>query len=96
MNTLFTMMADQWSAFWKEVRNEGDGDALLPLLRPVAPYDGPVFQNPLTTLGIVLALVTTSGIAFAALGVLLVALLAMYFLLTEVLGISVEVRPFPV
>ncbi|MGH7819443.1 MAG: hypothetical protein ACREQ9_06710 [Candidatus Binatia bacterium] len=95
MSSLFSILTERWRAFWRELESDAEREGFLPLLRPVAPYDGPIFQNPLTTLGIVLALLATSGIAMAALGVLLVALLALYFLLTEVLGISIEVRPFP-
>ena len=96
MNRLFELLSAEVARFWNQIRDRGgDGEtAFLPLLRPVAPYDGPFLQSTLTTLGVLFALVATSGVALAALGVLLVAMLALWLLLTEVLGITIEVAPF--
>ena len=96
MSSLFTLLSGPLQTVWSALRKAGAEHGVLPLVRPVAPYDGSPLLAPLATLGIVLALVATSGIALAALGVLVLALLALWLLLTEVLGISIEVRPFPV
>jgi len=95
MNSLFALLKDQFLEIWKQVRAEGADSGYLPLLRPVAPYAGPPLLSPLTVLGVLLGLIVTSGVAVAALGVLLFALLALYLLLSEVLGITIEVKPFP-
>ena len=77
-----------WASF------EG-ASSYLPLLRPVAPFDGAPMLSPLTMLGVVIALASASGVALAAFGVLLLALLVIHLIFTEVLGITIELRPQP-
>jgi hypothetical protein len=93
MNTLFVFLRDQMLTFWKQLREQRPETGYLPLLRPVAPYDSPDVFSPLSAIGVLLALIVTSGIALGAMAILLAALLALYFLMTEVLGITVELRP---
>ena len=73
----------------KEVRGEG----MLALLRPVAPFNRPQFLAPAITIGALHGFLVLSGIAVASLGALLTALLALYLMLVQVFGVSVEVRP---
>jgi hypothetical protein len=73
----------------KEVRGEG----MLALLRPVAPFNRPQFLAPAITIGALLSFLVLSGIAVASLGALLTALLALYLMLVQVFGVSVELRP---
>jgi hypothetical protein len=96
------MMANSWleeisqqlrgvaDALWGEVRERG----LLPLIQPVAPYNETGFFQPAVTIGSVLSVVLLSGVAVTALGTLLVALIALYLLLVEVFGVTVELQPF--
>jgi len=56
---------------------------------------GPRALSPFSALGVFLALVVTSGVALGAFAVLLVASLVLYFLLSEVLGLDIELRPAP-
>jgi hypothetical protein len=95
VNALFSLLKEQVLEIWKQVRVEGGEAGFLPLLRPLAPYAGPPLLSPFSMLGVLLALVVSSGIAVAAFGVFLLALLALYVLFTEVLGITIEVKPFP-
>jgi hypothetical protein len=92
MNSLFTMLRGQLTGLWQEVRKRGD-ESYLRLLRPVAPYAGPEALSPVTMVGVMLGIVLSSGVALAALGVLLLALLVLYFLFTEILGLTIEVNP---
>ncbi len=78
--------------FWGEV----DVQRLLPLLRPVAPFDRPTFLTPAVTIGGLLSFLLLSGIAVGALGALLLALLGLYLLIVQVFGVSIEVNPFAV
>jgi hypothetical protein len=81
-----------WSvaeAFGKEVRGEG----MLALLRPVAPFNRPEFLAPAITIGALVAFLVLSGVAVGALGAFLTALLALYLLVVEVFGVSVELVP---
>lgn len=77
-------------ALWGEVRERG----ILPLLQPVAPYNQSALLQPAVTIGAVLSVALLSGVAVTALGTLLVALIALYLLLVEVFGVSVEFHPF--
>jgi hypothetical protein len=76
--------------FGKEVRGEG----VLALLRPVAPFNRPDFLAPAITVGALIGFLILSGVAVTALGALLTALLALYLLLVEVFGVTVELHPF--
>jgi hypothetical protein len=73
----------------KEVRGEG----MLALLRPVAPFNRPEFLAPAITVGALLGFLVLSGVAVASLGALLTALLALYLLLVQVFGVSLELHP---
>lgn len=72
-----------------EIRVNG----LMPLLAPVAPFDRPALLAPAVALGGLLGLALLSGTAISALGALLLSLLALYVLLVDVFGISVELTP---
>ncbi len=93
MSSLFTMLWEQLHGLWQQLRERGDARGVLPLLRPVGPYAGPEALSPITMLAVMLGILASSGVALAALGVLLLALLVLYFLFTEVLGLTVEVKP---
>ena len=59
---------------------------------PVIP--APTLVGPLLAIGSVIALALLSGLAVGSIATLLVALLALYLLLTEVFGVSLEISPF--
>jgi len=48
------------------------------------------------TVGALITFLMLSGVAVTALGALLTALLALYLLLVEVFGVTVELHPFGV
>ena len=73
----------------KEMRGEG----VLALLRPVAPFNRPNFLAPAITIGALISFLILSGVAVTALGALLTALLALYILLVEVFGVTIELHP---
>jgi hypothetical protein len=79
-----------FSSFGVEAREQG----LLTLLRPVAPFNRPGFLAPAVTIGALLTFLMLSGVAVTALGALLTALLALYILLVQVFGVTVELHPF--
>ena len=72
--------------FWGEVKTTG----LLPLLEPVPPFNRPGFMSPAVTVGGLIGILLLSGMAVTAFGSLLLTLLALYVLLVEVFGFSVE------
>jgi hypothetical protein len=76
-------------AFGVEARTQG----VLSLLRPVAPWNRPAFMAPVVTIGALLTFLMLSGMAVTALGALLTALLALYLLLVQVFGVSIELHP---
>jgi hypothetical protein len=77
-------------AFWGEVKQHG----LLPLLEPVPPFNKPGFLSPAVAVGGLIGVLLLSGMAVTAFGSLLLTLLALYLLLVEVFGFSVEVHAF--
>ena len=77
-------------AMWEEVRAQG----VLPLLQPVAPFNRPGFVAPAVAIGGLIGALLLSGLAVTALGSLLLALLALYLLLVQVFGLSIELHPF--
>jgi hypothetical protein len=76
-------------ALWGEVRERG----VMPLLQPVAPWNQPEFLQPAVALGGLLSIALLSGLAVTALGTLVVTLLALWVLLVEVFGVSIELTP---
>jgi hypothetical protein len=90
---LFEFLRGRAYEVWASIRSVDDPSAYLPLLRPVGPYDAGSALSPLASLGVLLALAVSSGVALASLGVLLLALLVIHVIFTEVLGITIEVRP---
>lgn len=75
--------------FWGEVKEYG----LLPLLEPVPPFNRGVL-SPAVAVGGLLGIILLSGMAVTAFGSLVLALLALYVLLVDVFGFSVELTAF--
>lgn len=75
---------------WDEINVNG----VMPLLHPVAPFDKPGFLAPAVAIGGLLGLVIASGLAITAFGGLLLSLLAVYMLLVDVFGFTLELKPF--
>lgn len=95
MNSWFGLLRDRAQDLWRWIWEDGEVSRLLPMLRPIAPFAGPRALSPFSALGVLLALVVTAGIALGAFAALLVASLVLHFLLTEVLGLEIELRPMP-
>jgi hypothetical protein len=93
VSPLYTLLKEHLYALWRRVEEE---TGYQPLLRPVTPYAGPELLSPLTGIGVLIGLAVAAGVAIASLAALLVSLLVFHFLLTEVLGITVEIKPFAV
>ena len=85
-----TQLRSVVDAFWGEVKEHG----MLTLLEPVPPFNKPRFLSPAVAVGGLLAVLLLSGMAVSAFGSLLLTLLALYVLLVEVFGFSVELQPF--
>jgi hypothetical protein len=87
---LGTQLRNVVDAFWGEVKENG----VLPLLEPVPPFNRPGFLSPAVAVGGLLSILLLSGMAVTAFGTLVLTLLALYVLLVEVFGVSVELHPF--
>jgi len=85
-----TQLGGVVDTFWGEVKQHG----ILKVLEPVAPFNRPGFLSPAVALGGLLSILLLSGLAVTAFGGLLLTLLALYVLLVEVFGFSVEVTAF--
>jgi hypothetical protein len=94
-NWLEEIGAQVWTvaeAVGREMRGEG----MLAVLRPVAPFNRPQFLAPAVTVGALVTFLVLSGVAVTALGALLTALLALYLLVVDVFGVTVELHPLGV
>jgi hypothetical protein len=85
-----TQLRSVVDALWGEVKEHG----LIPLLEPVAPFNRPGILSPAVAVGGLLAVLLLSGMAVTAFGSLVLTLLALYVLLVEVFGFSVELTAF--
>ena len=86
---------DQTRQLLENLRQETSERGLMPLLEPVAPFNQSPLLLPLVIAGSLISLILLSGIAIGAFAALFTALLALYLLLSEVFGVSLEFHPFP-
>lgn len=86
---------DQARQLLESIRQETSERGLMPLLEPVAPFNKSPILLPLVVAGSLISLIFLSGIAIGAFAALFTALLALYLLLSEVFGVSLELQPFP-
>jgi hypothetical protein len=86
---------DQARQLLDNIRQETSERGLMPLLEPVAPFNQSPLLLPLVIAGSLISLIVLSGIAIGAFAALFTALLALYLLLSEVFGVSLEFHPFP-
>jgi len=77
-------------AFRGEARRQG----VLALFRPIAPFNRPEVLAPAVTIAALLSVLLLSGVAVAALGAFVTALIALYLLLVQVFGVTIELHPF--
>ena len=59
-----------------------------------APFNRSALLSPAVTIGALVTFLLLSGVAVAALGALLTALIALYLLVVQVFGVSIEFNPF--
>lgn len=81
---------DQAKQLIDSVRQETRERGLLALVEPVAPFNRSRLLLPLVVAGSLISLVFLSGIAIGACAALFTALVALYLLLSEVFGVSLE------
>jgi hypothetical protein len=86
---------DQARQLLDSIRQETNERGLMPLLEPVAPFNQSPLLLPLVVAGSLISLIFLSGIAIGAFAALFTALLALYLLLSEVFGVSLEFHPLP-
>ena len=93
MNSWLEDIARQVRSLLTAVVDEARGDGLLPMMRPIAPFNQPSFLAPVVTVAGLMSMMLLSGVAVTAFGMMLVAMLAMYLLLVQVFGLSIEINP---
>src|ERR1051325_5899913 len=82
--------------FWSMAEmlgREARGQGVIGLLRPVAPFNRPNFLAPAITVGALLSFLLLTGVAAAPLVPRRTALLALYRLLVEFFGVTIEPPP---
>lgn len=96
MSGFLETVYSQVREFVKDMGQQLNGEGLLPLLRPVAPFNEPAVLAPVVAISAMLGVVIFSGVALSAFATLMVALLALYLMLAEIFGYSFEFVPFRV
>lgn len=94
--SLARLASRTWGVVVEEISREDwlsrDGlTSLVRLVRPIEPFNRPDFAAPLIGIAAVLAGLLLTGLAVSSLSTLLLALLALGFLLTRVFGVSLEI-----
>jgi len=79
------------SSLWAEKADQG----ITGLLAPVAPYNRSTLLTPVVAAVGVVGVLVLSGVAAASLAAMTTALIAIYFLLTEVFGYDIQLSPTP-
>jgi len=92
LETIYGELRGVVGEFSQQVREQG----LLPLLRPVAPFNEPAVLAPVIAVSAMIGFFFLSGIAISAFAALVVALLAIYLVLAQVFGYSFEFIPLRV
>ena len=92
---MFEYIYAQATQLLENIRQETTERGLMPLLEPVAPFNQSPLLLPLVVAGSLISLIFLSGIAIGAFAALFTALLALYLLLSEVFGVSLEFHPLP-
>ena len=93
MNSWWDDIARQVRNLLSAVADEARGDGYLPMLRPIAPFNQPSFLAPVVTLTGLVSMMLLSGVAVTAFGLMRTARLALYLLLGQVFGVSIEINP---
>ena len=91
---MFEYLYEQARQLLENIRPETNERGLMPLLEPVAPFNQSPLLLPIVVVGSLISLIFLSGLAIGAFATLFTALLALYLLLSEVFGVSLEFHPF--
>jgi hypothetical protein len=92
LETIYGQVSGLASEFGRQLGEQG----VLPLLRPVAPFNEPAVLAPVVALSALIGVMVFSGVALSAFATLMVALLALYLVLAEIFGYSFEFVPLRV
>ena len=96
MSGLLEAIVGQVRSIVRDVGQQLGDDGILPLLRPVAPFNEPAMLAPVVAISAMIGVVVCSGVAISAFATLMVALLALYLVLAEIFGYSFEFIPIRV
>jgi hypothetical protein len=79
-----------------ELGQQINDQGILPLLRPVAPFNEPALLAPVIAGFAIIGFFFFSGVALSAFATLTIALLVLYLVLAEIFGYSFEFVPIRV
>jgi hypothetical protein len=96
MSGVIEAIVGQVRSIVKDMGVQLGDEGILPLLRPVAPFNEPAMLAPVIAISAVIGVVVCSGVAISAFATLMVALLALYLVLAEIFGYSFEFVPIRV
>ena len=83
-------LGDQFQGLFDAVSEERGEGGLSELVRPVDPFNRSALLTPIVTAAGVVGIFMLAGVAVGAIATTLAALLALYYLLTQVFGYEVS------
>jgi hypothetical protein len=92
LETIYGQLRGMMTQVGRQLGEQG----VLPLLRPVAPFNEPAVLAPVVAISALIGVVICTGVAISAFAALMVALLALYLVLAEIFGYSLELAPIRV
>ena len=91
LNDVFGNIGEQINGFYQAFNEERSEGGLSALLTPIDPFNRSDLLTPLVSIAGVVTMLLLSGVAVGAMAATLAALLALYFLLTQVFGYEISV-----
>ncbi|MFT4569938.1 MAG: hypothetical protein ACI8TX_000622 [Hyphomicrobiaceae bacterium] len=86
---------ERFGSLFQGLRARAEGGPLSTLVQPVDPYNRSSILTPIVSAAALCGLVVCATVAVGAFSITLAALMAVYFLLTEIFGYELELMPFP-
>ena len=93
LEDLYAAVSDQLGGIYTAFRDETRVSGLSVLLAPVEPYNRSALLAPLVSVAGAVGLLVLSGLSVGSFAVAIAALLAVYYVLTEVFGYELTLAP---
>ena len=90
---LLSAVSEQFDTLTSAIWEESNENGFLALVTPVDPFNRSDLLTPIVSAAGIITMIMLSGVAVGAMATLLAALMALYYVLTEVFGYELAVAP---